>query len=172
MTQEEFYNSFMNNPDIPLPYKEMVQNNPQRAYAQYLQAVGGVEIPVNDTVKKPQTPQGVVGRYGSQTGKGGGYVSRLGDWLQRFQSGTLDFSGGRPTGGAAQMGNAAQMMENSNPLIDKAKEVMFTPAQQAIGELGNQFGNLLNNYREQNGYYDSLRDVNQLLREKYSKGGN
>lgn len=177
MTQQEYMNWFMNNPNIPLPYKEMVQKNPQKGYAAYLQAVGGVEIPVEDTPKKPQTPSGIVGHYvlkdenGKSIGKGGGYVSRFGDWLERFRTGTIDFSGGRPTGGAAQMGDTTRI-DNSNPLIDKAKEVRFTPAQQAIGELGKQLGNLLNNYREQNGYYDSLREMNQLLREKYSKGGN
>lgn len=169
MTQEEFINSFMNNPNIPLPYKEMVQNNPQRAYAQYLQSVGGVEIPVEDVSRKPQTPSGVVGRYNTPTGKSGGYVSRLGDWLERFRTGTLDFSGGKPTGGAANI---------SNPYLEQANSVSFIPE-----AMQNEVNKIQGRLDQSRGFLDNLlytgsgarnRDKYALeeLRNRYLKGGN
>lgn len=98
MTKQEFLNWMISNPKVENVYKDYIRENPDRAYAVYLDRAG-TEIPVTNPRPVQSKNSGIVGTYRSSSGKGGGDITRVGDWLKRFREGSLNFNG--PTGGAA-----------------------------------------------------------------------
>lgn len=103
MSKEEwdnYYNQYNNNIRqrvTPESFRRMSDS----AYANYLAQTGNsVNIPVvNQNPQQPAINPGVVGTYRTNSGKGGGDVTRVADWLKRFREGNINFNG--PTGGAA-----------------------------------------------------------------------